>query len=758
MEIRNKRAYFDYYVEKEIEAGLVLTGTEIKSIRKGSVDLKDSYVRIKNNEAYVINMYIAKYDEGNRFNHEERRTRKLLLHKKEIIRISSDIEKDGYTIIPLKLYIKKGKAKLLIGICKGKQLHDKRASLKEKEIKKEMNYKNVLYMLLFFFLSLSLFIKNVNALNKSVIDITKQDIKEISEALDLKLITSEELINLYLDRIEAYDQQYKSIISINENAIEEAKLADKLRSEGKIKSILHGIPIIVKDNIDVLGMPTTAGAKALKDNYPKTNSYVIQKLIDAGAIILAKSNMSEFAFQANISSSSYGTVKNAYNVEYSSYGSSGGSATSIAASFAAAALGTDTNSSIRLPAAAANLVGLRPSTGLLSRTGALPYDSERDTIGPITKTVSDSMIIMNIINSYDSSDSKSYKNDRKLYENKLTNLEGVTIGIPTDFLKGSNDNSLPENRETYSEIIKLMEVAINKLEKQKAKIVYLDKYYNYQTDSWFSTSLSGYLFCDSFNEYIKNTTGKVRSFKDLAESSGRVMPLDGYLSSCNSSKSTITRKNEIKKEYTNYIEEIMIENNLDFIAYPTSKNKLIKINSGDRPQNLSAHASSTIGYPSISLPLGFDSEGLPYGIEFMAGFKEEQSLFEVSAIYEKINGNKTTPAIAPSLYEIPNDVETLVTNYTKVYKKDNKIKLEKEWLEEVEQYFRNYSSNEDLETLKNLNDKYISNNIISISVDKGISIIKIIVIAFFILITILFIRKKIIKNTKLRKKRKKNIK
>lgn len=140
MEIKNKKAYFDYYVEKEIEAGIVLTGTEIKSIRKSSADLKDAYIKIKNKEAFIINMYIAKYEEGNRFNHEERRTRKLLLHKTEINRIASDSEKYGYTIIPLKMYIHNGKAKILIGVCKGKHLYDKRAVLKEKELKKEATY------------------------------------------------------------------------------------------------------------------------------------------------------------------------------------------------------------------------------------------------------------------------------------------------------------------------------------------------------------------------------------------------------------------------------------------------------------------------------------------------------------------------------------------------------------------------------------------------------------------------------------------
>ncbi len=140
MEIKNRKAYFDYTIEKELEAGMALTGTEIKSIRKGSVDLKDAYVKIKNKEAFIINMYIGKYEEGNQFNHDERRTRKLLLHKKEIIRLDENSSREGYTIIPLKMYLKNGKAKLLIGLAKGKHLYDKRRDLKEKELKKEETF------------------------------------------------------------------------------------------------------------------------------------------------------------------------------------------------------------------------------------------------------------------------------------------------------------------------------------------------------------------------------------------------------------------------------------------------------------------------------------------------------------------------------------------------------------------------------------------------------------------------------------------
>lgn len=137
VEVKNKKAYFDYSIESEIEAGIELVGTEIKSIRKGSVQLRDSYVYIKNNEAYVLNMHIAKYDEGNRFNHEEDRTRKLLLHKKEIKKLQEVIAKDGYSIIPLKLYLKHGYAKLLLGVAKGRKNYDKRAVLKKKTEERE---------------------------------------------------------------------------------------------------------------------------------------------------------------------------------------------------------------------------------------------------------------------------------------------------------------------------------------------------------------------------------------------------------------------------------------------------------------------------------------------------------------------------------------------------------------------------------------------------------------------------------------------
>ena len=140
IEIKNKKAYFDYFIISEFECGIVLTGTEIKSIRKGSANLKDTYARIKNNEVYLINMYIAPYDEGNRYNVPERRERKLLLHKNEIFKLKNLVNKEGNSLIPLKLYFKGNNAKILLGLCKGKKLYGKRETIKERDLKREGKY------------------------------------------------------------------------------------------------------------------------------------------------------------------------------------------------------------------------------------------------------------------------------------------------------------------------------------------------------------------------------------------------------------------------------------------------------------------------------------------------------------------------------------------------------------------------------------------------------------------------------------------
>lgn len=137
MEILNREAKFNYFIKEEIECGIALLGTEIKSIRNGKANLKDSYAIIRNNEVYLLNMNVSEYKEGNLFNHEPKRTRKLLLHKIEILKLKKEIEQDGFTLVPLKLYFVKNKAKILLGLCKGKKTFDKRETIKQRELKRE---------------------------------------------------------------------------------------------------------------------------------------------------------------------------------------------------------------------------------------------------------------------------------------------------------------------------------------------------------------------------------------------------------------------------------------------------------------------------------------------------------------------------------------------------------------------------------------------------------------------------------------------
>lgn len=138
MEIYNRRAKHDYFIEEEYECGIVLSGTEIKSIREGACNFNDSYVIVRNYELYILNMYIGVYKQGNIFNHEETRTRKLLMHKREILKLNDKIRLEGYTLIPLKLYFKNNKAKILLGLCKGKKNYDKREAIKERDIKRSL--------------------------------------------------------------------------------------------------------------------------------------------------------------------------------------------------------------------------------------------------------------------------------------------------------------------------------------------------------------------------------------------------------------------------------------------------------------------------------------------------------------------------------------------------------------------------------------------------------------------------------------------
>lgn len=609
---------------------------------------------------------------------------------------------------------------------------------KDKQLKNEIYKERLEMRKKIFILFLILIPINAFALTKAPIDITKETVASLSKSLDEEIITSEELINIYLERIKKYNDQYNALITINENAINEAKELDKERQNGNIKSSIHGIPIIVKDNIDVLGTATTAGSKALSDNYPNENALIIQKLKDAGAIIIAKANMSKFAFYASSSSSDYGTVKNAYNLAYSSYGSSGGSAVSVALNFAPIAIGTDTNASVRLPAQAASLIGYRPTLGLISRTGIIPYDPERDTPGIIGKTIEDIITITNIIKGKDENDNKTY--DSETLKISKINLQNITLGISETFLNGSNENILSENKETNEEVKNLLTSALDKIKDSGITIKVIENYYTTTVDSDVAKSYSGYQFCDKFNEYILNHQGNIKTFEELA---ALTPGLEGYVEDCNS-KMNQSYKDELKENYKDYIEDIMKENNLDAIIYPSSKNKILELGTTGII-NLSAHASSTINYPSITIPIGYDSDNLPYSLEIMTKTQNDEFLLSLA---NKINSLRLYESKNPlsSLYEVDEEVTKLIQKYDKRYNKKNTL-FNKKWLKKVKNYFKDYQNIEKPETeAKKLNQNYYVSLIITFIIQC--------IVAITILAILLLVRKHLKIQKKRRKRRK----
>src|ERR1700674_5201623 len=294
-------------------------------------------------------------------------------------------------------------------------------------------------------------------------------IADIHKAMQAGTLTCHDLVQQYLDRIRAYDQQgpaIKSMLYINPASLEQADALDQdFRRTHKLKS-LGCIPIVLKDNFDTADMPTTAGALTLKGAQPEKDAFAVKRLREAGALILGKANLQEFASGGISVSSLGGQVKNPYDLTRTPGGSSGGTGAAVAANFAVAGTGSDTGGSIRSPASANNLVGLRPTMGLISRDGIVPVSYTQDTIGPITRSVADTARMLDVMAGYDPNDpvtSLSVGNIPKTYTAYLKNgLKGARLGVVTN-LFGSG----PE----YEQVNEVMAKAIEALERAGAVIV-----------------------------------------------------------------------------------------------------------------------------------------------------------------------------------------------------------------------------------------------------------------------------------------------
>ncbi len=473
--------------------------------------------------------------------------------------------------------------------------------------------------------------------------------------------TSEQVVTDYLYRIESIDKSgptINSIIHVNENALEEARVLDTERKEGKIRGPLHGIPVILKDNIDTDDMPTTAGATVLRNSIPSSNSFITKKLKEAGAIVIAKANLSEWAnFRADMSSSGWsgvgGQTKNPYVLDRNPCGSSSGSGASIAANLAAFAIGTETNGSIVCPSNNNGLVGLKPTVGLLSRTGIIPISFTQDTPGPMTRSVADVAISLGTMVGVDSSDSKTLASSGK-YQTDYTSF------LKADGLKGKRIGLLKNSMGFHAKVDTLMKRAIVDLKKQGAEVVEID--FNLERGvNGASFQVLLFEFKDGLEKYFASLGDKalVKTMQDLIEfnkkDSIELRYFDQRLLEMAAEKGNLQTKEYqdalatmLKATRENGIDKLLAENKLDALMAPTGspawKTDLIN---GDHYIGGSSSLAAISGYPAITLPMGFVDE-LPVGVSFFSTAWTEGLLIEIAYAYEQSTKHRKAPKFIPS--------------------------------------------------------------------------------------------------------------
>ncbi|AXT20961.1 amidase [Flavobacteriaceae bacterium AU392] len=483
------------------------------------------------------------------------------------------------------------------------------------------------------------------------IDLNELTISDIHEAYKNGNYTSEQLTNAYLTRITKYDDSINAITIINHNAIKIAQALDKEYKKTGVLKPLHGIPLIVKDNFNTKGLLTTGGSLALKDFIPKDNAFMISKLVDAGAIIIAKSNMAEWAFSPMHSeSSTFGTTRNPYNLNYVPAGSSGGTGASIASNFGTIGLGTDTGNSIRGPSSHNALVGFRSTLGLTSRSGIIPLYLRNDVAGPMCRTVEDATKVLEVIAGYDSSDPVTKYSKGKIPKN-------YTQFLQKDGLKGSRIGVLRilSNNNPDSEITTLFNTAINDLQKLGATIVDTLDIPNFsmlRQNQWcsdFRKDIEAYLAT-----YVKNDT--IKTLEDIARIGSKSQyAIDGVTNFLENSShpehpeiECTDPYNDLRRiAYREAIEQQMDSLNLDAIIYPSWNNRPAKIYlfseeyKGDNSQVIAPHT----GQPAFTVPMGFTDGNLPAGLQFLGRMYSEPTLIKLTYAYEQGTKHRSPPSL-----------------------------------------------------------------------------------------------------------------
>lgn len=506
----------------------------------------------------------------------------------------------------------------------------------------------------------------ISALNgDNIFELEEATILDLQGGMSSGKLTSEELLGLYLERIDKLDKQgpaINSMLEVNPDAIAIAKALDQERKQKGSRGILHGIPVVIKGNIDTADrMTTTAGSLALAGSRPPKEAFIVQSIRKAGAIILGKANLSEWAnFRSTRSSSGWssqgGQTKNPYVLNRNPGGSSAGSGATVSANLCCVSIGTETDGSIMSPSSLCGVVGIKPTVGLVSRSGIIPIAHSQDTAGPMARTVADAAIFLGFITGIDQGDSVTSESKGKAHTDYTTFLD-------KNGLKGARIGVARKSFGFHEKVDLLMEEALAVMKAQGATIIDPaeiepeEKYGNAE----FKVLL--YEFKADLNAYLATLrpNSPMHSIKDIIafneEHHKEVMPyFEQEIFLMAEKKGSLTSEEYQKAlekcrrlSRSEGIDKTLEEHKLDAVVVPTDGPAWVTdLVTGDHYLGGSSQAAAVSGYPSITVPAG-DVFGLPVGISFIGGPYQEGKLIKLAYAYEQATRHRHAPSFRPTI-------------------------------------------------------------------------------------------------------------
>lgn len=483
----------------------------------------------------------------------------------------------------------------------------------------------------------------------TLFDVTEQSILDLQQAQSDGRVTSREIVRQYLARIRAYDRSGPSLnamVVLNPRALQEAEQLDHERRTRGPRGPLHGIPVVIKDNFLTKDMPTSGGTLALATFRPQSDAYQVERLRRAGAVVLGKTTLHELAAGITTISSLTGITRNPYDLTRVPGGSSGGTAVAVAASFAAAGMGSDTCGSIRIPAGNLNLVGLRVTRGLSSRAGVIPLSSTQDEAGPLARSVMDLALLLDATVGEDPNDPVTTGSRLHIPASYAQAIRGASLHGKRIGVLASLFGQAPED----AEVAGILRKALDAMKAQGAELVEISVA---DLDELMRDgSVIAHEFKFDLANFLQRQPGApIRSLQEIIDGGLDHEQLEAVLRLRNATKernspayrAALAKQGELKARMI----ATMRTERLDAVAYPVLRRKAVRI--GDVQTGFTCQLSANSGLPALSVPAGFTDDGVPVGMEFMGQPYQEAGLLRLAHAWEQVSRPRRVPFSTPPL-------------------------------------------------------------------------------------------------------------